>query len=153
MCAILDNNVRDLLFASKPTDAAKNFRQWVESRNLPLVVGGFLKEELSGSGRVKEWLSEGERSGFVRLIDDEAVNEKTETLKKASLCESDDEHVIALAQVSGARLLYAKDGKLRKDFSNKRLIDSPRGVLYPKDEIKGGHHKWLHEHRDICRKP
>lgn len=151
MCAILDNNVRDLLFASKPTDAAKNFRQRVESRNLPLVVGGFLKEELSGSERAKEWLSEGERSGYVRLIDDEKVYAKTEVLKKASSCESDDEHVIALAQVSGARLLYANDDKLEKDFGNKQLIDRPRGVLYLKGKIKGGHRKWLHEHRDICR--
>lgn len=151
MCAILDNSVRSMLFASQPTDAAKNFRQRVETRKLPLVVGGFLKEELSGSEPAREWLSEGERSGFVRLTDDEAVYAKTDALKKSSSCESDDEHVIALAQVSGARLLYTSDGKLEKDFGNKRLIDNPRGVLYPKGRVKGGHHKWLHEHRDICK--
>lgn len=155
MCAILDNSVRNMLFVSNPTAAAKNFRQWVESGKLPLVAGGHLKQELFGSERAKEWLSEGERSGsgYVKLIDDEAVNAQTDELKKASLCESNDEHVIALAQVSGARLLYANDDKLEKDFLKKQLIDKPRGVLYPKNKIQGGHHKWLHEHRDICRKP
>lgn len=152
MCAILDNSVRSMLFASQPTDAAKNFRQRVETGKLPLFVGGFLKEELSGSEPAREWLSEGERSGFVRLTDDEAVNAQTETLKKASLCESNDEHVIALAQISGARLLYANDDKLEKDFGNKQLVDKPRGVLYPKRTIRGGHHKWLHRHRDICKR-
>jgi len=141
-----------MLFASQPTDAAKNFRQRVESGKLPLALGGFLKRELSGSQRAREWLSEGERSGYVRLIDDETVNAKAEILEKESSCESNDEHVIALAQVSGARLLYANDDKLEKDFGNKQLIAQPRGVLYPKKRIKGGHHKWLHEHRDICKK-
>lgn len=153
MCAILDNSVRSMLFASQPIDAAKHFRQRVETGKLPLVVGGLLKEELSGSQRAREWLSEGERSGVVRLINDKTVDAETKILKNASLCESNDEHVIALAQVSGARLLYANDDKLEKDFGNKQLVDKPRGVLYPKDKIRGGHRKWLHEHRDICKKP
>jgi len=153
MCAILDNSVRDTIFVPAPTAAAKNFRQWVESGKLPLVVGGHLKRELSGSERFKEWLSEGERSGFVKLTDDESVDTKTAALKKAASCESNDAHVIALAQVSGARLLYTSDDKLEKDFGNKQLINQPRGVLYPKGGIRGGHHKWLHEHRDICKKP
>jgi len=153
MCAILDNSVRDMLFISQPTDAAKNFRQWVDSGKLILVVGGYLKKELTDrKPSVREWLSEGERTGRVRFVDDEEVNAVEEILETEKSCESNDEHVIALAQVSGARLLYADDGKLEKDFSDKRLIDKPRGVLYPKEKIKGGHHKWLHEHRDICKK-
>lgn len=151
MCAILDNSLRDMVFGSSPTEAATNFRKWIESRKVRLVVGGHLKKELSGNRSVKAWLSEGERSGVVQMIDDEKVNVKTSSLEENSLCKSNDEHVIALAQVSGARLLYAKDEKLEEDFRNKTLIDKPRGVLYPKENIQGGHHKWLHRHRDICK--
>ena len=43
---------------------------------------------------------------------------------------SNDAHVIALAQVSGARLLYSNDSDLQDDFKDKSLIDSPRGRIY-----------------------
>ena len=152
MCAILDNSVRDIVFGSNPTDAAKSFRKWVEDKKIPLVVGGHLKTELSGNKLVKVWLLEAARQGIVRLIDDGKVKAKTESLKQNSSCQSNDEHVIALAKVSGARLLYANDTKLEEDFLDKKLINKPKGVVYPKGNIKGGHHKWLHKHRDICNK-
>lgn len=153
MCAILDNSVRDMVFVSKPATAAKKFREWIESGRLRLVVGGHLKKELTDKESVKDWLSEGERKGFVEFVPDGKVDALTVKIHKSSVCKSNDAHVLALAQVSGARLLYANDVELEEDFRKKQLIDKPRGVLYPKGTIKGGHHKWLHEHRDICRKP
>lgn len=152
MCAILDNSVRDMIFVSRPTTAASKFREWIESRKLRLVVGGLLKEELTEKESVKNWLSEGERVGFVKFVPDEKVDALTAKIRQSNVCKSNDAHVIALAQASGARLLYANDGDLEKDFVKKRLVDNPRGVLYPKGNIRGSHQKWLHEHRDICKK-
>ncbi|MYH42126.1 MAG: hypothetical protein F4017_01170 [Acidimicrobiaceae bacterium] len=45
-------------------------------------------------------------------------------------CRSDDHHVIALAQISGARLLFSNDKDLHKDFKNRQLIDQPTGTVY-----------------------
>ena len=39
-------------------------------------------------------------------------------------------HVLALAQVSGARLLYSNDQTLQRDFKNSKLIKNPRGNVY-----------------------
>ena len=152
MCAILDNNLGGVVFGSNPTQAATKFREWIEGKNISLVVGGHLKTELSRNRKIKEWLSVGEQSGFVKLIDDEKVKNETTYLEENSLCESDDEHVIALAKVSGARLLYADDKKLEKDFRNKKLIDTPRGKIYPKENIQGGHRQWLDKNKDICKR-
>ena len=151
MCAILDNSVRDIVFGANPPKAARAFRRWIEKdRRIRLVVGGHLKKELSGKQSVKEWLSEGESQGFVQLVDDKEVNTEAARLKNGALCESNDQHVIALARVSGARLLYTDDRTLERDFHNGRLISRPGGTIYPKGNIKGGHRRWLHEHRNIC---
>ena len=45
-------------------------------------------------------------------------------------CRSDDHHVIALAQISGARMLFSNDGALQQDFKNIKLIDQPPGTVY-----------------------
>ena len=62
-----------------------------------------------------------------------------EKLLQEERCRSNDTHVIALAQISGARLLYSNDKDLHVDFKNKRLIDEPRGKIYSTNEDKGFH--------------
>lgn len=44
--------------------------------------------------------------------------------------QSDDPHILALAVVSGARLLYSNDRLLQHDFKNLALINQPRGKVY-----------------------
>ena len=51
-------------------------------------------------------------------------------LQDAGACQSNDLHVLALAQVSGARLLYSNDLSLHQDFGNRDLISRPRGKIY-----------------------
>ena len=58
------------------------------------------------------------------------IEQSIEILDEEDLCESDDRHVIAVAQISGARLLYSNDKALQRDFKNKKLIDEPRGKIY-----------------------
>ena len=67
-------------------------------------------------------------------------------------CASDDEHVIALARVSGARLLFTNDGDLQADFKNPGIINGPRGVIYTtmlKQEVTRTHRDLLRR-SDLC---
>ncbi|MDE0306934.1 MAG: hypothetical protein OXI87_18940 [Albidovulum sp.] len=49
---------------------------------------------------------------------------------KSANCESNDQHVLALARISGARLLYTNDQKLMDDFKNTELVSTPKGKVY-----------------------
>ena len=89
------------------------------------------------------------------VVEDEiAIENRIIKLRQNGACKSNDEHVIALAQVSGARLLYSGDGDLRKDFKNKELIDHPRGKVYSTEEnsrfLPG--HKRLLGQKNLCRR-
>ena len=66
----------------------------------------------------------------MRVKEDTEVDERTRELQGGAVLRSNDPHVIALAQVSGSRLLYSRDGDLQKDFKDRSLIDSPRGSVY-----------------------
>lgn len=43
---------------------------------------------------------------------------------------SNDGHIIALAIVSGARVLFSRDQPLHTDFTDAALINNPRGRVY-----------------------
>ncbi|MBV8524835.1 MAG: PIN domain-containing protein, partial [Acetobacteraceae bacterium] len=43
---------------------------------------------------------------------------------------SNDRHILALAIVSRARILFTRDEKLMDDFTNKVIISRPRGKCY-----------------------
>ena len=77
-------------------------------------------------------------------------------LEKKGLCISDDPHVIALARISGARLLCSNDKDLQQDFGTKNLIDRPRGKVYSTrdkqkyKEYQPNVHGKLLANRDLC---
>lgn len=98
-------------------------------KTLILVLGGQLRREY---GDTKKLIAFGEldRAGLAELIPDIIVDSETENIKALNLCKSNDQHVIALAKISGSRLLCTGDDKLSKDFSNKELLDKPRGKVY-----------------------
>ena len=131
MCAIVDANVAHEVFGSSPQPAGERFFEWLERGSGRLVVGGKLLEELAASteGFIR-WASGAVASGRVRIVDEAKVDERTEDIRRAGACESDDPHILALAQISGARLLYSNDGDLQQDFKKKQLIDNPRGKVY-----------------------
>ena len=157
MCAIIDNNVRDELVKQHPSPVGKHFRDVVSgsNRRLNLVVGGKLLGELSGSQRVKRWIIDGIRSGYVVRIDDNKVDKATKAI--ASGCRSDDPHVIALAKVSGARLLFTRDHDLMADFGDKKLLGGRiLGRIYTDASGRttlGRHHKELLKRPDLCAAP
>jgi len=103
-------------------------------------VGGQLRQEL-GSSNAARWLQELDRADWLTRVDDSRVDREAARLRSVrasdpSSCKSDDHHVIALAQISGARLLFSNDKDLHRDFKNKRLIDHPSGTVYSTLERK-----------------
>lgn len=144
MCAIVDTNVVAQMFEPTRTAAGTAFRERVES-GLPLVAGGDLLRELDGNTSFRKWRQVAVHFGVFREEPEDQVGERTEKLRDGKLCASDDEHVVAVAQVSGARLLFTNDALLQRDFKNKHLVDAPRGKVYaplPHRDLST-HHKRL----------
>lgn len=114
-------------FINQTEDGAPVFNR-VMTGKLKIVAGHQLKEELLKTAfrrLYKQLVLAG------RLI--EADNDEVDKEYKKNLldcCVSNDRHVIALARVSGARLLFSADEPLHADFKNKTIIDNPRGKIY-----------------------
>ena len=153
MCAIIDRNAAIVVFGRNPPEASVEFINWINEGKVKLVVGGKLLDELETTG-AREWVHQGINSGLIITENDETVRDMTDKLCKNWPYKSDDQHIIALAQISGARLLYSHDGDLQKDFGNKKLIDRPRGKVYSTKKIKSftSAHKRLLGRQDLCQK-
>ena len=134
MCAIIDNDVVHEAFGRRRTEAGTRFREWLDRGGSPLVVGGKLLDELDGNATFREWRSTAAQYGRVRRISDGTVRPKTAELEASRSCKSNDHHVIALAQLSGARLLFSNDSDLHADFGDPALIKEPRGRVYSTKE-------------------
>ena len=166
MCAIIDANVIHEVFGSKRTEAGKKFLDWINGGSGRLICGGELLEELKkrknkrgkksssvkedSSERFEEWAKKALYSGRMKNMNEEEVETKMTQIRKKSI-RSNDPHILALAQVSGARLLYSNDKKLHEDFKNKKLLD-PVGSIY--STLKGKNftraHRNLLGRRDLC---
>lgn len=150
MCAIVDANVAREVFSHDRPDAGAEFFKWINREGRRLVTGGKLLEELERTS-AREWVRQAMIAGRIRTEDDSEVDTRATELR--DFCISDDPHVIALAQVSGARLLYSNDQDLHRDFRNKRLIDGPRGSVYSTRDDKGfrDRHRRLLQRKELCR--
>ena len=157
MCAIIDANVMDEAFGRRPAPAAVMFIDWIDSRRGRLIVGGSkLRRELNNaSNNFKRGAREALLSRIARDVNDVKVDKRTKQLVADGSCKSNDQHVIALAQLGGARLLYSNDGNLQQDFRDKRLVDNPRGQVYLTRVSKEftPTHRGLLGRRDLCGVP
>ena len=151
MCAIIDANVADEVFGSNRPEAGVEFFKWISTRGR-LVVGGKLLEELNRTS-AREWARQALNAGLIRNVGEGDVNARTKKIQNESIYNSDDPHVLALAQISGARLLYSNDPGLQDDFKNKSLINYPRGKVYStrKHRRFENSHKHLLKRKDLCR--
>lgn len=154
MCAIVDNNVVTEVFGNRPPEAGKKFRQWLGNRNGRLVVGGKLLEELKGNSGFREWFQQNQLSGRLRQVKRSKVEAEEQRIRWENLCQSDDEHVVALAVVSGARLLYTNDADLIKDFKNRQIVANPNGKIYTTANANRftSTHRRLLAMRNLCRR-
>ena len=75
------------------------------------------------------WSVQARLAGVLRNEDEDSVRERERTIRNEGVCESDDPHILALAQISGARLLYTNDRALQRDFGKSELIASPKFPL------------------------
>ena len=155
MCAIVDANVASEVFGSNLSPAGEKFFEWLNKGNGRLVVGGKLFEELEkSSADFIYWERGALLAGRMRIVNKREVDARTEQIQRENKIRSDDPHVIALAQVSGARLLYSNDGDLQKDFRNGKLIDDPRGNVYStrRDKSFQRSHDGLLKNKKLCRR-
>ena len=152
MCAIIDANVTFEVFGTKQTEAGVRFRNWLDGGRGRLVVGGRNLEELTRNRNFERWFrEERRRGGRVRQARNEIISERQQALVRDGLPTSDDEHVLALAQVSGARLLYSNDRRLKNDFLNAEIIREPGGKVYTTQ--REGRHvtRFTAEHEKLLR--
>lgn len=151
MCAIVDANIANEVFGANRIAAARKFFDWLNTGAGILIAGGELLNELNIT-KYREWVKQARLSGKLKVVDYQAVEARTTKLYNKKECKSDDHHVIALAQVSGARLLYTNDGDLIEDFKNKKLIDKPRGRVYTTNESEQftASQRKLLARKDLC---
>ena len=153
MCAIIDANVVGDVFQPSSCEAARKFFEWVNTGRGRLVAGGKVLTELDENSTFKIWRQQATLAGRIKIEKDDAIRERVNKLQSEGvLYRSDDLHVLALAQVSGARLLYSNDRDLQHDFKNKDLINNPRGRVYSTRERRdfADSHKSLLRRTDLC---
>lgn len=148
MCIIIDANVFHEGFSGR-ADAGKKVFEWIAAKKTVMVIGGKLLKEIAGnSPKAARWIQQGKLAKTVIAVNDSEVDDAEKRLDREGVCKSDDPHVIALAQVSGARLLYSNDRPLHQDFTNRELLNSPRGKVYSTREYSS----FRPHHRDMLNK-
>ena len=153
MCSIVDANVAHEVFGSNRPPAGERFFRWVRAEPGRLVVGGQLLRELNKTS-ARVWIQQAILAGRVRKEASSAVAKKERRLRKRGGYTSNDPHVIALALLSGARLLYSNDKALQSDFTDRSLISSPVGRVYSTLCTKrfSQTHRGLLRRGDLCAK-
>ena len=154
MCAIIDASVVRNLFGNHPTGAGKKFLHWVMAGPARLAIGGHLYEEMKREPNARSWFYTSVGRGAVHRIGEDKITERQRHLERTEQLRSNDAHVIALAQLSGARLLYSNDRKLNEDFRNKNIINCPSGHVYTTIDDRNGTytptHGLLLSKTDLC---
>jgi hypothetical protein len=132
MCVIIDVNLAFRIFTSVPEADFRPVFDWLQApdKNGCLVFGGKLFKELSNRTASLRYLRALLQAGRAYRIPDVVVQSDEQQVTDSRLCQSNDPHVVALARVSGARILCSHDQALHQDFRNPKLISKPRGRVY-----------------------
>lgn len=136
MCAIVDANVAGEVFGEGVSPAGRTFFNWLNGRHGRLVVGGKLLQELQESQSFRAWASAATLAGRMTTLSADEVEARTRQIENEATHSSNDAHVLAVAQLGRARLLFTNDQHLEQDFRNKSLIDKPRGSVYHTRDIR-----------------
>ena len=135
MCLIIDASLAARVFSSQEDADFQPVRDALLNTHglkARLVYGGKLLAECQRVREASRFLAVLDRANRVTFINDDIVNEEQERVSALGICRSNDPHVLALARVSGVRLLCTDDGNLTTDFTNAEIISSPRGKVYKK---------------------
>ena len=114
MCLILDTNMYGP-FLSHDNEDMLPVRDWIERKNGKIAYSGMgkMKIELEKSPNVRSRFEQYSRAGKLKTFPIEVVEQQRERLPSLR---SDDPDIIALAQVSGVKLLVSNDENLHADF-------------------------------------
>jgi len=129
MAIIIDAN-RAGDFGPSHAALAPEIMRRIAERQMFVVAGGNLLRELFQTN-LRNLLVEWTRAGRVKRVDDISVEAEEKQIKLKKIL-SDDPHILALARISGCRLLYTDDSNLIKDFKNLNLI-KPKGKVVKSD--------------------
>ena len=154
MCAIVDTNVGHEVFSPESqSEAGKHFYAWLMRRNGgTMVSGGGHLRELNRNADFKRVFGERLRAGRARQIPDAEVDAEAANLRAARVCRSNDEHILALARLSSARLLFTNDNALQDDFRDRGIVPGTRGRVYTTGQSQrvSGAHRSLLRRTDLC---
>ena len=130
MCMIVDANRLSIFLATPEHEDAAPVHRWLRrgSGNLVYSTGGKFDSEIYRRAKVR--LGSYAQAGRARFVPESNFREEIERLSETGVLRSDDAHVLALAKVSGARLLFTADSALQEDFKNGQIIKRPRGKIY-----------------------
>jgi len=145
MCVIVDANLASRVFAEPVEEDFAPVLDWLTSKGGELAIGGRLASELERLEKPRRFVIALLRAGRARRLPTAVVQEEEELIEQSGLCRSNDSHVLALANVSGARTLCTLDRDLQRDFRNPQLVSRPRGSIYPRQE-----HARLLRHTSSC---
>lgn len=135
---IIDNNVVQRILCDKSDPKfCKLSRCLFEGKPFGVVFfyGGKLAEEYCRNKTVLRLLVQLDRAGRARRIDSSLIEYELKGIAQQKI-KSDDEHVLALARASGARVLCSEDGDLISDFKNLSIIPRPKGKVYSESNKK-----------------
>ena len=152
MCVIIDANAAHQVFGDSKSEAGEFLLNRLSER-IKLAVGGDLLDELERVGGFSRWLRAARRTGHARLVPDDEVNLEADALRAQGSCKSNDHHVLALAKISGARLLFTNDNALQSDFGNRQIIGGTRGRIYTtgqSTEISATHRSYFSGRWRLC---
>ena len=115
MCLILDASKFGDFISPDNSDMAP-VKEWI-NKSGKLVYSPItkLKKELDNCREMNEYYETLRNLDKLNIVNKEKVIKKEKSLKNLS---SNDQHIIALALVSGTELLVSGDKKLHKDFKS-----------------------------------
>lgn len=130
MCMIVDTD-RLADFAAESVESAP-IHLWLRKLqgNVVYSTGGKFDSELNRVPEARRRLEAYQRAGRARFVPPDSLREEVAGLETGELVRSNDAHVLALARVSGARLLYTGDKALMDDFRDPEIVPRPKGKIY-----------------------
>ncbi len=147
MCVIVDANLASRVFQEPAEADFAPVLKWILEQGGELVFGGHLATELARMEKPRRFLRALLQAGRARRVSDESLDAEEMVVEATGHCRSNDQHVLALARVSGARTLCTHDRDLQRDFRDPKLVSHQRGSIYQRKE-----HAHLLRHTTSCGK-
>ncbi len=129
-CLIVDTNMMHW-FTNTSEEISQIVIELLKRQKGKLYIGGRLKSEMPQG--LRPWLDAGVRAGWIMNVPDGEVDRDECWLVDRGDLESNDHHVIALARVSGARVLVSRDRALVRDFKDRSLVSYSSGKVLSVD--------------------